>query len=268
MKTLNLKITNPDKQITGPVKVSSRFTAKEKRRLAKASKDFESMLTAMMLKSMTKSVGGLFGKSNYGGDVFDTIFESEIANYMTQNKSMGIAEQIYEKFTGEKLDDGLMNIKNPSTGNLKLLGTKIKSSGNLKKSKVLDRIERFESIINQAADKYEVDPNLIKSVILTESAGNPKAKSKNNAKGLMQLLDSTAEEMGIKNIWDPKENIFGGTKYLSKMIRKYNGNSKLALAAYNAGPAKVDKYNGIPPYKETQNYVKRVFNYLNNLEEL
>ena len=93
------------------------------------------------------------------------------------------------------------------------------------------------------------------------------ALSKANAKGLMQLIDSTATDMGVKNVWNPAQNIEGGTKYISKMLKKYDGDVELSLAAYNAGPGNVDKYNGIPPFDETQKYVKRVLGYLNYLDE-
>ncbi len=95
-------------------------------------------------------------------------------------------------------------------------------------------------------------------MITQESGGNPFAVSKAGAKGLMQLMDSTATDLGVENSFSPRSNIMGGTKYLKFLLEKFDGNEQLALASYNAGPASVDKYKGIPPYIETQKYVKSV----------
>ncbi|MBX3168285.1 MAG: lytic transglycosylase domain-containing protein [Candidatus Eremiobacteraeota bacterium] len=122
----------------------------------------------------------------------------------------------------------------------------------------------FDGMIADASKKHGVDESLIRAVIKQESAFNPKATSSCGAQGLMQLMPDTAKELGCADAYDPYQNIMGGAKYLRQLLDRFNGNQTLAIASYNAGPGSVDKYGGIPPFGETQNYVARVLeNYRN-----
>lgn len=118
-------------------------------------------------------------------------------------------------------------------------------------------------IILKAATRHQIDPALIKAIIMAESGYKIKAISKRGAKGLMQLMPGTAQALGVTDVFNPKENISGGVRYFKQLVNQFDGDIKLALAAYNAGSRKVRHYNGIPPYKTTQYYIKKVFKYYN-----
>jgi len=267
MSDIGLKITNQSKHLAKAQMPESTKTPREKAKLAKAAQDFESMLTSMMLKSMNKTTDGMFGEESFGGDYFDTIFETELASYIGKSKSLGLAEMIYKNVIGEDLDMNKIKqeLQNESFSEIKVeskIKTKNDSSTISPSNGSIDRLSKFDDIIKKASKSFNIDESLIRSVILTESAANPKAISSANAKGLMQLIDSTAADMDVKNVWNPEDNIFGGTKYLSKMLKQFDGDLDKSLAGYNAGPGNVQKYDGVPPFEETKNYINRVKGYM------
>lgn len=117
---------------------------------------------------------------------------------------------------------------------------------------------RFDRLITEAATTYGVDVDLIRAVIKAESNFNPRARSPVGAEGLMQLMPALQKDYGITDPFDPRQNVMGGVRYLSRLLEMHGGNVALALASYNAGPGNVARYGGIPPFRETQNYVKKI----------
>ena len=121
--------------------------------------------------------------------------------------------------------------------------------------------EPYDQYVEAAAKHYGVDPDLVRAMIQAESNWNPEAASPAGAVGLMQIIPSTAEHLGVKDRRDPEQSIWGGTRYIAELLRRYDGDWDKAIAAYNAGPGAVDKHGGIPPFRETKNYVPRVRGY-------
>ena len=136
----------------------------------------------------------------------------------------------------------------------KILDTSVK---NTKNPNSVSRSE-IDNLVSKYAERNGLDEDFVKAVINQESGFNPNATSKCGAMGLMQLMPSTAQGLGVTNAYDAEQNIEGGTKYLKGLMDRFGNDKSLALAAYNAGPGAVDKYDGVPPYKETQNYVRSI----------
>jgi soluble lytic murein transglycosylase-like protein len=132
--------------------------------------------------------------------------------------------------------------------------------------KLGENISQYDELIMKASGKYNVEPALVKAIIKAESNFNHRAVSRKGAKGLMQLMPATASSLQVRDSFHPENNIEGGVKYVRYLLNFFNGNLPLALAAYNAGENAVLRYGGIPPYRETQTYVRRVLSYLDRFK--
>jgi Rod binding domain-containing protein len=248
---------------------SNNFSAKDKEKLKNAAYEFQALLLNQMLKSMRntelkddKSEEGL------GADMYSDLFDMNISQSISRTGHFGVAEMLYKKLTGEDIGNSTVMPKTNIETSVPLINkaqpiqtNTVQPSGNV--DEIYSKVSQYNGLVNSASKEYQVEPGLIKAIIAVESGGNKLATSKTSAKGLMQLMDDTAQDMGVNDSFNPHQNIQGGTKYISEMLNKYDGDLSLALAAYNAGPGAVDKFNGVPPYKETKNYINSVTKYLN-----
>jgi len=227
--------------------------------------EFETLFTSMMLKAMRRTVpeGGLIPNS-MGEQIFTEMLDGEYSKMMTGKNSFGLAGLIFKEIersegrpvpsiNGLNVPMWALERQAPRTG-FSSRGMSDRDSTNL-----IDRVRgNWDSLIEEISARHGVDKDLVTAVIARESAGNPNAVSHKGAKGLMQLMDGTAKEMGVRYSFSPAENINGGVKYLKKMLEMFDGDEKLALAAYNAGPGAVRKHGGVPPFRETIEYIDAV----------
>ncbi len=262
MNSIKPKIAPDEAFFNQKVEELKRF-ANNPKKLKEAAEEFESLFVNYMLKSMRKTVmkSELLG-SGLGGDIMESMFDEKLSQNLASHSNLGIAELVYQQLSDQETTNAVKNVHLNNMPLFRSNKTKKAAISNYQATQFQSKLKPFENHIREAAKAHKVESALIQAVIAAESGGNPNAESPKNAKGLMQLIDSTAAEMGVKNPFNPQDNIQGGTKYLAKLLDKFNGNYRLALAAYNAGPTAVEKYNDIPPYDETRNYVDKVLSYL------
>lgn len=234
----------------------------EKAKVQKVARDFEAVFLRQLISSMRKA-GEALGDDSMGEAEkmsMDMAWDG-LATKMADSGGLGIAKLVEPWLAGDV--DALRNIQRvvPDEGatssveRMSALQTAAvsaygKATGRLDSSSLDDLVQR-------ASAATGVDSSLIRGVIQTESAGKAQVVSSKGAVGLMQLMPSTAAELGVDPS-DPAQNVLGGARYLASLLKRYDGNEKLALAGYNAGPGAVDRYGGIPPYQETRNYVSSV----------
>ena len=270
-----------------------------KTRLKKATKEFESFFLLYMLKAMRKTIPESgFLESGPGKDIYISMFDEELSRKIAGSSSASLSEILYSSLekhliaaeNSEKAGESNRSGVIAPSSIITLPGqssevSKVKDIPEKDMIRPVDVrpdkkepayndvrlriktgtvLEKFGSTIREVSNRYDVDPRLVYSVIMCESGGRADAVSSRGAKGLMQLMDGTAREMGVADSLNPRQNIIGGTKYLRRLLDKYDGNVKLTLAAYNAGPGNVSKYNGVPPYSETRSYIEKVLDLLNS----
>lgn len=165
------------------------------------------------------------------------------------------------QYEGDKMAE-INAVSNIDIKSTKSTSTVKKNNDNGDFSSLLGETKTLDEIFDNAAKEYNVSVDLLKAIGKAESSFNPNAVSRCGAQGVMQLMPATAKELGVTDSFDAEQNIMGGAKYISGLLKKYDGDTKLALAAYNAGSGNVKKYGGIPPFKETQNYVVKVINFM------
>lgn len=231
-------------------------------------KEFKKVLTTIeeetnKLEESYKSEESIFPEHDFKKLAFENVL-NEFEN--SQNNTEAQIDSEKSPLTETSSSNSVTAVPLSSTPMDSTTTTKVKSptvestllTSSIPSVEHLNDKTQYDSIIQTMAQKYDVPFNLVKLVINAESSFNPKAVSKSGAMGLMQLMPSTAKWLGVENAYNPKENIEGGTKYLNYLLKRFDGDVTLAVAGYNAGPGNVDKYKGIPPFNETQNYVKKI----------
>jgi soluble lytic murein transglycosylase-like protein len=190
--------------------------------------------------------------------IYTEMLDEQYGNLLSKHGSLGLAELILKQIGGSGNSDAALAMLKGLKNSSPILNEKEFLPSQQTAAATTGGVSQWQPFITEASEKFGVDSSLISAVIAQESGGNPSAVSSKGAKGLMQLMDSTAKDMGVTKVFQPRQNILGGTRYLKQLLDKYNGDETQALASYNAGPAAVDKYNGVPPYPETQQYINKV----------
>ncbi len=239
----------------------------------RACQEFESILIYHMLSTMRRAfkTDDEEGENGFGNDIFKSMMDEQLSIALAKSGGIGIAKLLAR---GLGIDDAakpdVSRIERRSQA-IRHVRLQTKPPLSVPESRrnhqTLHKVLKpYESTIKAAARIFNLSADLIKAVIVQESGGDRYAVSHKGAKGLMQLTDATAHELGVTNPFDPVQNIFGGARLLKRLLDRFEGDLRLALASYNAGVGAVERYGGIPPYKETTEYVEKVLDHLGRLQ--
>ncbi len=255
---------------------------REREGLVRAAREFEAVFLNQLMQAMRKTVpdNELFN-SKGPTKLYRQMQDAEMAKAMaSQHGGLGIADLIVQQLSGR---EDMIGVDEAGEGGTQPLGPSVPGTGMSQYRRmsrlsgdtedslrlhalaerqgraVADTLQRFEPEFRHAADDSGLPPELLLAVVMEESGGDPRAESPKGARGLMQLMPATAEELGVADPAHPGQNLQGGARYLARLLDKYDGDLDLALAAYNAGPGNVDRAGRkIPDFRETRNYVQRV----------
>ena len=258
----------------------SQYSNDDSVKLARVAVEFERMFAEIMVKEMRKTVGngGLVERST-GEEIFTEMLDSEFAKKMVRNGKLGLAQVIIDQMS--RIDNTIdassalsaLKEHNNNARAAQFGATNLRSFDNFRNNTgafarnesqeicfdmFSPGVRQWSDIIAKASEEFGIDKFLIAAVIDTESSGRANAVSHAGASGLMQLMPGTAKDMGVADVFNPLQNVMGGTRYLREMLNRFGGDLKLALAAYNAGPGNVQRFGGVPPFRETQNYISRI----------
>ncbi len=254
----------------------------EEKALREVSRDMESLFVKLLLDSMDKTVprGDDSWDNSQAMQTWRGMFNEEISGQLGESSPIGLADIIFKQLSKdmarhkEVLPAGTVPGKD-------LPGTTASSPVAAPQapqpqavaparhhSTATQRVSDLRGLIERAAGDEGIDPALVAAMITQESGGDPEAVSPAGARGLMQLMPATARMLGVEDVFDPQQNLSGGVRYISQLLERFGGDEKLALAAYNAGPGTVDRYGGVPPYRETTDYVERVTRLKENFRKL